>query len=60
MGLSYQYGGYRDSSGLCRFSRIVLGSGGLYHISRTGTGTIVDCVVSIGMVMGQLYTVSCQ
>ena len=30
-------------------------SGGLYHISRTSTGTVVDCVVSVELVMEQSY-----
>ena len=29
---------------------LVLGSGRLYHISRTSTATDIDCVVSLGLV----------
>ena len=32
----------------------------LYHISRTSTGTVVDCVVSVELVMEHLWTVSYQ
>ena len=32
---------------------MVLGSKGLYYISMTGTVTVVDCVVSIGLILGQ-------
>ena len=32
---------------------LVLGHCGLYHISRTGTGTIADCVLSVVLVLGQ-------
>ena len=38
--VSYQWDWYLDSSGLCR-------------ISRTRTWTVVDSVVSIGLVLGQ-------
>ena len=36
------------------------GSSGLYHISRTGNGTVMDCVVSVGYVPGSggLYRIS--
>ena len=30
---------------------LVLGSGRLYHISRTSTTTDIDCVVSLGLVL---------
>ena len=39
---------------------LVLGSGRLYHISRTRTGTVVDCVVSVELVLGHWWTVSYQ
>ena len=29
------------------------GSRGLYHISGTGTGTVVDCIMSVGLQLGQ-------
>ena len=44
----------------CRICRTVLGSGRLYHISRTSTGTLVDCVVLIGQVLGHCGTVLYQ
>ena len=30
----------------------------MYHISRTGNGTVVDSVVSAGLILGQSWTVS--
>ena len=30
---------------------LINGSGRLYHISRTGTGTVLDCVVSVKVVL---------
>ena len=35
-------------------------SSGLYHISRMGTGTVMDCVVSVGLVPGSggLYRIN--
>ena len=39
---------------------LVYGSDRLYHISRTSTGTVVDCVVSVELVMEHLWTVSYQ
>ena len=39
---------------------LVHGSGRLYHISRTSTGTVVDSVVSVELVMEHLWTVSYQ
>ena len=43
----------------CRIIGLVLGSGRLYHISRTSTATDIDCVVSLGLV-GELCTVPNQ
>ena len=39
---------------------LALGSSVLYHISRTRTGAVVHCVVSIGLEMGQYWTVVYQ
>ena len=39
---------------------LVLGSGRLYHISRTSTATDIDCVVSFELVLGHWWTVSYQ
>ena len=39
---------------------LIYGSGRLYHISRTSTGTVVDCVVLVELVMEHLWTVSYQ
>ena len=39
---------------------LVHGSDRLYHISRTSTGTVVDYVVSVELVMEHLLTVSYQ
>ena len=33
---------------------------GLYHISRTDTGAVMDSIASVGLVMGQLSTVGYQ
>ena len=39
---------------------LVHGSDKLYHISRTNTGTVVDCVVSVELVVEHLWTVLYQ
>ena len=35
---------------------LVHGSDRLYHISRTSTGTVVDCVVSLELIVEHLWT----
>ena len=45
--VSYQYNWYCDNSGLCRNN-------------RTDTWTVMECVVSIGVVLRQWWTVSYQ
>ena len=37
---------------------LVHGSDRLYHVSRTSTGTIVDCVVSVELIVEHSWTVS--
>ena len=39
---------------------MILGSAALYHISRTSTGTVVHCVVSVGLVLEHECTISYQ
>ena len=34
------------------------GSSVLYRINRTGTGAIVDCVISVGLVLGYMCRIS--
>ena len=29
------------------------------RISRTGTGAVADCIISVGLVLGQKWTVDC-
>ena len=48
----YQKIWYRGSSELRHMSRTYCGRSGLHHIRRTGTGTVVDCRVSVVLVLG--------
>ena len=61
-----------DSSELSYPIGLVLGSSGPYHISRTRSGTdvgcrisrrqwaVVDSIISVGVIVGQKWTVSYQ
>ena len=43
----------------CEVSRgLVHGSDKLYHISRTSSGTVMDCEVSVELIVEHLWTVS--
>ena len=37
---------------------LIYGNGRLYHISRTSTGPLMDCVVSVELVLEHWWTVS--